>query len=320
MGIWLADRALNLDIGRVVAAIFVIAIHTNPLADLSSLADTVYVDWISRLAVPFFFAVTGYYLSLRNASDLFAILRRVLWLHLLWSTLYLLGTGFPDLGWQKIFYLRYVIGFWQLWYLPALAEGVVLLWLLRWMPWRIQGPVVSLIFATGCGFEIWCNLYGLSMNHYRNGLFFALPFLWLGISLRERPDALRWGLPGQFRWNWQWSVLAGWGLGFILLRLALRSDALSKIAPFNVLQFTFLLSLFPITSAIVQILSGPGPRVRSPYLARLSSGIFFTHVGVILVIDALADLGSLSRYLVVILLSGILSSLIYLSGDRLKML
>ena len=49
----------SLDIFRVIAAVLVIAIHTAPLETISPAADFFLTRILARIAVPFFFMVTG---------------------------------------------------------------------------------------------------------------------------------------------------------------------------------------------------------------------------------------------------------------------
>ena len=51
-----------LDAFRLIAAILVIAIHTSPLSDISSAADFILTRIIARIAVPFFFMTSGFFL------------------------------------------------------------------------------------------------------------------------------------------------------------------------------------------------------------------------------------------------------------------
>ena len=47
---------------RVPAALLVIAIHTGPLLSLNGEANYLLTDILARIAVPFFFAVSGWFL------------------------------------------------------------------------------------------------------------------------------------------------------------------------------------------------------------------------------------------------------------------
>ena len=49
----------GLDRFRIAAALLVVAIHTSPLASLSEGADFFLTRVLARVAVPFFFMVTG---------------------------------------------------------------------------------------------------------------------------------------------------------------------------------------------------------------------------------------------------------------------
>ena len=50
---------------RLAAAILVIAIHTSPLADFSETGDFILTRVLARIAVPFFFITSGYFLLSR---------------------------------------------------------------------------------------------------------------------------------------------------------------------------------------------------------------------------------------------------------------
>ncbi len=52
----------GLDYFRIIAAFFIVAIHTSPFTSLNPTADFVFTRIIARVAVPFFFMVTGFFL------------------------------------------------------------------------------------------------------------------------------------------------------------------------------------------------------------------------------------------------------------------
>ena len=52
----------GLDLFRIFAALMVIAIHTSPLASFHDSADFFLTRILARIAVPFFFMVTGFIL------------------------------------------------------------------------------------------------------------------------------------------------------------------------------------------------------------------------------------------------------------------
>ena len=53
----------GLDLFRIPAALLVVAVHTGPLLTVSSQANYLITDILARLAVPFFLAVSGFFLA-----------------------------------------------------------------------------------------------------------------------------------------------------------------------------------------------------------------------------------------------------------------
>lgn len=69
----------GIDRMRLIAAIFVIAIHTSPLAGYNATGDFILTRVIARVAVPFFFLTTGYFTLSRyhyNNQKLFTFLKK----------------------------------------------------------------------------------------------------------------------------------------------------------------------------------------------------------------------------------------------------
>ena len=120
-----------LDAFRLIAAILVIAIHTSPLSDISSAADFILTRIIARIAVPFFFMTSGFFLFkdgtdkeklktfLKSTAILYAV-SIILYLPVniysgYFSTDMLLPNIIKDLIFDGTFY--------HLWYLPAALSG-----------------------------------------------------------------------------------------------------------------------------------------------------------------------------------------------------
>ena len=194
-------RMDSLDWFRLPAALLVTAIHTSPLSSFSPQADFWLTRVLARIAVPFFFMVSGFFLP-----DSFAKLRKqekkLFFLYALSIVLYLplnlyagqlsgitAGAFLKQLFFDGTFY--------HLWYLPAAMEGMLLVWLLKKaLPLSGCLAVTGLLFLTGLGGDSWYGLVSrlpgaqafyeavFSFSSYtRNGLFFAPFFLCLGLSL-----------------------------------------------------------------------------------------------------------------------------------------
>ena len=55
------QRNNSIDIFRLICAVLVIIIHTRPFEDQNELLGYIVVQILPRIAVPFFFCVSGYY-------------------------------------------------------------------------------------------------------------------------------------------------------------------------------------------------------------------------------------------------------------------
>ena len=188
---------------RLAAAILVIAIHTSPLADFSETGNFILTRVLARIAVPFFFITSGYFLLSRyHDSDrkLRHFLKKTGWIYGASILLYLplnFRNGYfsqsqllPELLKDLIFDGT----MYHLWYLPASMLGMLIAWKL----------VEKLDFSKGLVMALLLYLVGLFGDSYyvvveklpllkafydrlfelfdytRNGLFFAPVFLMLG--------------------------------------------------------------------------------------------------------------------------------------------
>lgn len=188
---------------RLAAAILVIAIHTSPLANFNETGDFILTRVLARIAVPFFFITSGYFLLSRyHDSDrkLRHFLKKTGWIYGASILLYLplnFRNGYfsqsqllPELLKDLIFDGT----MYHLWYLPASMLGMLIAWKL----------VEKLDFSKGLVMALLLYLVGLFGDSYyvvaeklpllkafydrlfelfdytRNGLFFAPVFLMLG--------------------------------------------------------------------------------------------------------------------------------------------
>lgn len=54
-------RNCTIDILRLVFSVLIVALHTSPFVEYNAVASYFFSQVLSRLAVPFFAAVAGYY-------------------------------------------------------------------------------------------------------------------------------------------------------------------------------------------------------------------------------------------------------------------
>ncbi len=195
-----ARRGPALDRFRLAAAVLVVAIHTGPLASFAPGWDLWLTRGLARVAVPFFFMVTGYFLAKGNWQGTGRAFRRLLALYLAAVVLYLplnLYAGSLP-GWRELLYTG---TFYHLWYFPAVLLG---LWVARGL--AALGPRAGLalaggLYLLGLGGDSWYGLtaalpplrrfydglLALLGGYTRGGLFFAPLFLLLGAAFVRRP-------------------------------------------------------------------------------------------------------------------------------------
>ncbi|MCM1184079.1 MAG: serine racemase VanT catalytic subunit [Roseburia sp.] len=207
----------GLDYFRIVAALLVVAIHTSPLTTWSADADFFLTRVLARIAVPFFFMVTGSFVlsdrlyrtgspaaakervrkSLRKTAVLYAVATA------LYIPIGIYAGHYTDLKLSALLRMLVFDGtFYHLWYFPACILGMLLVCLLgrigdirfvtvvsfftyivgvfgdSWYGIAAKAPVLKAFYEQG--FTIW--------SYTRNGVFFAPLFLVLGAIVGRRRD------------------------------------------------------------------------------------------------------------------------------------
>ena len=191
-----------LDRFRLLAAFLVVCNHTSPLDSFAPGADFWLTRVLARVAVPFFFMVSGYFLSQRNWAHTGKFLKKTVLVYALAVLLYLplnwYNGGFASpLQWLQKLLLDGTL--YHLWYFPAVLLGVVIARKLARLPAPAALSLAVLLYLVGVGGDSYYSftaavpalktLYDgifLVFSYTRNGLFFAPLFLLLGAA------GLRW--------------------------------------------------------------------------------------------------------------------------------
>ena len=191
----------GIEIFRVVAAFLVVAIHTSPLASYSGTADFVFTRVIARVAVPFFFMVTGYFV-LSKGTGVRRFLKKTAIIYAASAALYLpisvyaghlRGWGLLDLV-QQVFFEG---TFYHLWYLPAALLGAWLTSLLMRRTSRgVCAAIVTALYVLGLlGDSYWGLIEGVPgvSSAYNavcpDGLHAQRPVLRAHVHVPRRGDA-----------------------------------------------------------------------------------------------------------------------------------
>lgn len=205
------------DILKFTCALLVVTIHTAPFMDISPDIDFFIVQILGRLAVPFFFIISGYFAFLhidftkpwkdeQNLAYIKKYLWRIIKLYLLWSLLYFPLTIHDGLqgGLTITYFIRYIRDFflngsyYHLWYLPGLifASAFIYYLLLKFGKKKTLFTVI-ILYIIGSAFNIYSvafsdnsfiALYSSLFLTTRNGLFFGSIFVFLGAVLANYDD------------------------------------------------------------------------------------------------------------------------------------
>lgn len=222
----------NLDVIKYVFSLLIIILHLRPFFQNNQFLDVVFNNMITRVCVPVYFMITGYFVAVKEKEDgqyIGRYIRKMMSLYLFWSLFYLplfyqqgqsvfeqliSGSTFENVSVLKMLFLPGVmfIGFiytgiyYHLWYFPAV---IMALWIID--KWKKRWSVNSLLFISfglliiGASetyygilpsrFQIWADYYFHIFFTTRNFLFFGLFYITLGyIIARKKAFNLRLGV------------------------------------------------------------------------------------------------------------------------------
>ena len=140
MGVENSKNYNLIDVLKFVFSILIIAIHTNPLSDITDFGNFVVVDILARIAVPFFFVISSYFLFRTmqpDKLDLVKIKKYIKYTFLVYCTWYLIYSpgiilsAFESKHGLVIALLHRISvfvfeGFFHLWFLNALIVATII--------------------------------------------------------------------------------------------------------------------------------------------------------------------------------------------------
>lgn len=201
------NRNVFIDYMKFIGAFLVVAIHVSPLSGINENGDFILTRVIARIAVPFFFMVSGYFVlpgSRKHNGRALKFLKKTCILYLAAIILYLpvnfytgyfkelkAGTVLKDIFFDGTFY--------HLWYLPAVMLGILIcLFLIRIAGEKAAFIISVILYLAGL---LGDSYYGLTrlvpflekiydgilqvFSYTRNGIFFAPVFLMLGCLIKD---------------------------------------------------------------------------------------------------------------------------------------
>ena len=206
----------GVDFFRLIAAILIITIHTSPLASFSATGDFILTRIVARVAVPFFFMTSGFFLISRYSRDndkLKKFVKKTACIYGVAIFIYipvnvyngyfngdtLIPNILKDLLFDGTIY--------HLWYLPASIFGAWIAWyLVKHLDYKRALIVSSILYLIGLFGD---SYYGIAekirglnsfyqfvfqvSDYTRNGIFFAPVFFVLGGLIADTHHKISFG-------------------------------------------------------------------------------------------------------------------------------
>ena len=200
-------RSASIDLFRYICAILVVAIHTRPFGDFSDTLGFFFCQILTRIAVPYFFTVAGYFYfaKLEKGEKPFSkYIKRLLTTYILWSVIYygykILTEGMPSI--KNFIYTFFINGSsYHLWFFPAIIFSVCLTtFLYKIKCTKVLIPLAVVLYTVGC---LGCSWYAIGekipllnklysfflFTDIRRILFMGFPFFVAGgvvLKVREK--------------------------------------------------------------------------------------------------------------------------------------
>lgn len=208
-------KITSIDLMRILCAYMVVAIHVHPFEDVNECLGYIFTQVVPRIAVPFFFAVSGYFFIkslIKDNSISFRYLKRLIVTYTLWSLIYftyqllenIVNGGISILSLIKSNIVSFLVfGSWyHLWYFPALIFCVVISSIFNKLRYLKGLAVTSILlyiigllgcsyYAIGIEIPIINQLYQFSQfTLIRRVVLMGLPFFMLGYFIHLINDKL----------------------------------------------------------------------------------------------------------------------------------
>ena len=199
----------GIDYFRLICALLIVAIHTSPLLSFSVTGDFILTRGIARVAVPFFFMTSGFFIVSRytyDAEKLRKFVKKTAIIYGIAILLYIpinIYNGYfsmDNLMPNLIQDIMFDGTLYHLWYLPASILGATIAWYtVKGLGYPNALAITGILYIIGLfgdsyygiaekvsGLNGFYNLIFQISDYTRNGIFFAPVFFVLGGFIADR--------------------------------------------------------------------------------------------------------------------------------------
>ena len=277
------QKIFNLDIARLIASFFIVAIHVYPFNSFNENLDFIITRVLFRIAVPLFLMITGFFVLpkiLKDQKVLWDYTKKIFLLYAFCILLYLpiqIYNGFLS-HFDLFSFLKSIFftgTFYHLWYFPALILGLwFLVFLIRFVSERFLFLLLFFFYFIGLFGD---SYYGIVSNisvirsfyafvflltdYTRNGIFYVPIFLYLGYFFHLHKSKL--SLHYQVFWFLLFWIFMGIE-GFLLVQASISRH--TSMYFFLIPTCYFLFSSFQNVT-----------QKSYPFLRELSTNIYIWH-------------------------------------------
>lgn len=212
----------TIDLFKFICAILVIILHAPPFASYSKILTFGFRNIVTVIAVPFFFAASGFltFSKLNSLTDeaerttyICKYAKRIIQMYLIWSAVYLFFVIYEWIkdGFSYMSIVIYIRNFFfegsysTIWFLPALLSATIIVYLLSKrfnlktvfiiaVPFYFFGILGSSYFGITQKIPFLFNVFGIyytCLKSVKNGLLFGFIFVALGACIAEYEDNIK---------------------------------------------------------------------------------------------------------------------------------
>ena len=164
-------RNNSMDMFRYLCALMVVAIHTSLFEDINSQLGFIFVEIIPRIAVPYFFALSGYFYfqSMLKDGTTWKYIKKIILTYVIWSIIYFI-VNFIQWGHHNLkdyivssVYLFFVEGsYYHFWFFPALIYSCCISMIIyRTIGYKALIFLSIILYMIGC---LGCSYYSLGIK------------------------------------------------------------------------------------------------------------------------------------------------------------